>query len=67
MTFHIRHAVVAAGVTIGETLVVEAHEMEDRGAQVVDLGAILDGLESEFVSRTVGPCRLSRRLRPARR
>jgi len=36
-------AVVPAGVAVGELLVVEAHQVEDRGVHVVHVDAVLDG------------------------
>src|SRR4051812_19326949 len=44
---------VTAAVTEGELLVVEAHEVEDRGVKVVDVHAVDDGVEPEFVGGAV--------------
>src|SRR5688500_11094281 len=46
-------AEVAAGVAVGELLVVEAQQMEDRGMQVVDAGRVFLGLEAELVGRAI--------------
>ena len=34
---HVGQAVVAAGVAIGEAFVVEAHQVQDCGVEVVDV------------------------------
>ena len=47
-------AVVAAGVAVGETLVVEAEEVQDRRVEVVDVDFVLDGSEAELVGGSVG-------------
>jgi len=49
LSMHVGEAEVAAGVAIGELGVVEAHELEDRGVQVVDADPVLDGFEAEVV------------------
>ena len=51
--FNVRQPEVAAGVAVGELLVVEAQEVQNRGVQVVDVDAVLDGLEAEVVGRAV--------------
>ena len=50
---HVGQAEVAAGVAVGELLVVEAQQVQDRGVQVVDVDRVLDGLEAELVGRAV--------------
>src|SRR5262249_20176031 len=50
---HIGQAEVSAVVAIGELLVVQAHQVQDRGVQVVDADAVDDGLETDFVSLAV--------------
>ena len=50
---HVGQAEVAAGVAVGELLVVEAQQVQDRGVQVVDVDLVLDGLEAELVGRAV--------------
>ena len=51
---HVGQAEVAAGVAVGQAFVVEAQQVQQRGVQVVDADAVLDGAETEFVSRAVG-------------
>src|SRR4051794_20917510 len=46
-------AEVAAGVAVGEALVIEAEQMQDRRVQVVYTRRLFDGLESEIVGRPV--------------
>jgi hypothetical protein len=50
---YVGQAEVAAGVTIRELLVVEAHEIEQGGVQVVDVNLVFDGLEAEVVGGAV--------------
>ena len=50
---HVGQPEVAAGVAVGELLVVEAEEVQDRGVQVVDVDLLLDRLEAEFVGGAV--------------
>ena len=40
---HVGQAEVAAAVAVGQPLVIEAHQVQDRGVQVVDVHAVLDG------------------------
>src|SRR4030095_1117303 len=47
-------AEVAPGIAIGEPLVIEAEQMQDRGMKVVDVNPVLDGPEAEVVGRAVG-------------
>ena len=46
-------AEVAAAVAVRQPLVIEAHEVQDRGVQVVDVHAVLDRLHPQFVRRAV--------------
>src|SRR5262249_24533403 len=46
-------AEVAAGVAVGELLVVEAEEVEDRGVEVVDVDLVRDRGEAELVGGAV--------------
>ena len=50
---NVGQAEVAAGVTVGEPLVVEAEQVQDRGVQVVHVDAVLDGAEAELVGGAV--------------
>ena len=52
-SMNVGQAEVAAGVAVGELLVVEAEQVQDRGVQVVDVDRVLDGLEAELVGRAV--------------
>src|SRR6516225_3255589 len=46
---HVGQAEIAAGVAIGEALVIEAQEPEDSGVQIVNVDGMLDGTETEIV------------------
>lgn len=49
--------VVAAGVTVCQTLVVQAKEIEHRGVQIVEMDLPRDGSEAKLVGLAVGaPC-----------
>ncbi len=50
---HVGQPVVAAGVAVGEPLVVEAQQVQHRGVQVVDVDAAADHLVAEFVGLAV--------------
>ena len=52
----VRQPVVAAVVREGQTGVVEAKKMEDRGVQVVDVHAIDLGAKADGVGRAVRRC-----------
>src|SRR5207248_287381 len=53
---HVREPEVAAGVAVGEPLVVDAEHVEQRRVQVVDRNALVHGAEAEFVRGAVaGP------------
>ena len=53
MAVDIRKAEIAAGVVVGETLVVEPELMKQRGVEIVDVHRFLDGTEAEFVGGAV--------------
>ena len=44
-------AEVAAGVAVGEPLVVQAEQVQDRRLQVVDVDRVLGDVEAEVVGR----------------
>src|SRR5262245_56421485 len=44
-----RRPLVAAVVEVGELEVVQAHEVEDGGVDVVDVDGVVDGPEADFV------------------
>jgi hypothetical protein len=50
---NIGEAEVAAGVAIGEPLVVEAEQVEDRGVEVVDMDLVFHGREAGLVGRAM--------------
>src|SRR4051794_12843188 len=53
LAMDVGQAEVPAGVAVGEPLVVESEEVQDRGVEVVHADGILDGLEPEVVGGTV--------------
>ena len=55
---HIGQPEIAAGVAVGQLLVIDAQDVQQRGVQVVDGDAVFDGAEAEFVGCAVGRCRL---------
>ena len=44
---NVGQAEVAAAVAVGQSFVVDAHEVEDRGVEVVDVDLVLDGVPAE--------------------
>ena len=48
-TVNIREPEVAACVTIGETLMIEAEQMQDRRVQIVDMHAIRLGFKPKLI------------------
>ena len=50
---HIGETEIATVETIGELLVMEAHEMKDRCVQIVDADAVLNGAEAELIGCAV--------------
>ena len=63
---HIGQAVVAARVAVGEPLVVDAEQVQDRGLQIVDVDGVLDDVVAEVVGAAVDVAALARRRRPSR-
>ena len=51
---YVSEAEVAALAAEGEPFVVDAHEVEDGGMEVVDVDLVLDGCETEFIRGAVG-------------
>src|SRR4051812_29889815 len=47
-------AEVAAGVAVGQFLVVQAEQIKNRSVEVVNVDLVLDGPEAEVVGRAVG-------------
>jgi len=50
----IGEAVVSAAEAEGEFFVVDAHEVEDGGVEVVDVDTVFDGAATEFIFGAVG-------------
>ena len=48
-------------VAVGQALVVEAHQSQQRRVQVVHVDGVIDGLEAELVGRAVDVAGLSLR------
>lgn len=46
---HIRQAKVAAGISIRESFVIETHQVQHGGMQIMNVDLVLDGLEAELV------------------
>ena len=46
-------AIITSLVTIGEVIVVETEEMEDRGVELGDADAVFDRAVTELIGRTV--------------
>ena len=63
---HVGQPHVAAGVAVGQLLVVEAEQVQDGRVPVVDVDLALDGLVAVVVGPAVGQARPSRRRRPSR-
>ncbi len=57
VAMHVGQAEIAAAVAIRQPLVVEAHEVQNGGVQVVDVDAVLDGCDAEFVGGAVDVAR----------
>ena len=49
----IRQTKISAAVSISEFGVIESHQMQDRGVQVVDIHSIFYRIDSQFVGRAV--------------
>ncbi len=47
-------AEVAAGVVVGEALVIEAEEVKDGGLEVMDVDFVLGDVEAEVIGLAVG-------------
>ena len=51
---HVGEPEISARVAEGQRLVIEAHEMENRGVEIVDVDGILHDVDSQFVGHPVG-------------
>lgn len=58
MAMDIGEAEVAAAVAEGELLVVETHQVENGGVQIMDMDLLVNGGEAEFVGGAVGQATL---------
>ena len=65
MAADVGQALVAAVVQERELLVVEAHQVQDRGVDVVDVGGVFDRLETGLVGCADDRARPSLRRRPS--
>ena len=63
---HVGQAEVAALEAVGESCVVEAEQVQQRGVQVVDVDRVGDDVEAEVVGLAVRIPGLQCRRRPAR-
>ena len=50
---HVREAAFEAIVVEGEALVIEAHQVEDGGVEIIDGGLVQRGFETELVALAV--------------
>src|SRR6185436_16298304 len=53
MSMHVGEAEIAAIVTIGQLLVIEAEQMQHRGVKIVHVNFVSDGCAAEFVRRAI--------------
>ena len=51
---HVGQSEIAAGVAVGEAFVVEAHQVQQRGVEIVDVDSVLDGSIAEVIRAAVG-------------
>ena len=65
VAFVLVDALGAAFVEVDELGVIEAEQVQDRGVQVVDVQAVLDGVQAEVVGRADGLAAFARRRRPS--
>lgn len=54
MSVYVSESKIAAGVMPGEPRMVEAHEFEQCGVQIVYMDAIFDGAVAEFIGAAIG-------------
>src|SRR5882724_4239860 len=50
---HVRQAIVAPSIEESLLGVVDAHQVQDRGVQVVDMDLVLHGVPAELVGRAI--------------
>ena len=54
---HVGQTKIAAGVAVGQLLVIEAQQVQDRRVQVVDVNAALDRVPAKLVGGSVDVAR----------
>ena len=54
---HVGQTKIAAGVTVGQLLVVETQQMQDRRVQVVNVDSAFDGVPTKLISRPMNVAR----------
>ena len=67
-TVDVSETLFAPLVEVGEPFVIQAHQVQDRGMDVVNMGAVDDRFETEFVSLAVADAAFDSRAgeRPTR-
>ena len=50
---HVGQPEVAAGVAVGQPLVVEAEQVQHRGVKIVDVNRLVDNRPADFVGLTI--------------
>src|SRR5262245_57537095 len=53
ISVHVRQPVVSSRVPVGELLVIQAHEMQDRCVEVVDVNGFFDRFDSVLIGSTM--------------
>ena len=54
VSLYIGQAKVAAAVTESKSFVIQSHQVQDRGVQIVDMDRVLDSPKSKVVRLSVG-------------
>jgi hypothetical protein len=52
MSMHVGQPKIPTGVAVGQSLVIKAHQPQNRGVKIVNVHAILDRFESDLISGT---------------
>jgi len=50
---HVGQSEISASMAVGKFFVVEAHQVEDRGVEIMDVDRFLGGFPAEFVGGAV--------------
>ena len=53
-TVDIRQPEVTSGITIRQTRMINAHQMEDGSVEIVNVHATIYGMHPEFIGRPIG-------------